>query len=172
MGKVLTDFEKHAARMDSYLLGASKLSEEHFHKPPTAGAWSAQQVILHLIIASEGILSIMTKKVSEEGKLKKSDASMLLRAAFLTLMLRLPLKFKAPALVANVPNDLTFQELKDRWDKNKEGYRKLISNFPAHLEDKLIFKHPAVGWFNLEQSISFLGEHILYHKKQIETLYS
>lgn len=171
MSRIQQSFEKQALLLDAYLQKAANLSEDKFHQPATNGGWSVQQVIFHLVIAAEGIIQLMERKVNKSGELQKSDLTATLRSIFLTIMLKLPLKFKAPKVIANTPNDLSYAEVKEKWEAVKQQYIQFISRFPAHMEDKLIFKHPVAGWFNLEQSIQFLGDHIRHHEKQLEALY-
>lgn len=81
-------------------------------------------------------------------------------------------KFKAPKVVGNLTNDLPFDEISRQWNTSFLELENIIKNFPSKHKDKLVFKHPVVGWLSLDQTIGFMKDHLNHHQKQIEFLYS
>jgi hypothetical protein len=99
-------------------------------KQPAPGAWSLAQVVLHLAIADEGMLAYMTKKI-EVGGHAPVGASAPFRLALLNVALALPVKYKAPPVVATVP-ECTMAEAKQRWDAIRERMHRTFETIPVN----------------------------------------
>ena len=151
---------------------AAKYSDEHFHAAPDARSWSLQQVMYHIWITTDATLTVFKKQAPKAGTLQKATLEASLRSVFLKMMLWLPLKFKAPKIVGQIPNDVSFDDLKAKWDITIAGMSELLTEFPLEARDKLVFKHPAAGWFSLDQTLEFLYDHHSHHQKQLDGLYS
>jgi uncharacterized damage-inducible protein DinB len=150
---------------------ASGYSENLFHAQPEPGKWSLQQVLHHIWFAANGSLKVMKNKMSKAETLKDSSLESTMRSYFLKLMLFLPVNYKAPKEVSVVPNDVSFDELKTNWDLTVAGLSELIDLCKGGLENKLVFKHPVAGWFTLNQTLTFILDHLEHHQKQLEGLY-
>lgn len=151
---------------------AAGYSGERFHAVQTEGSWSLQQVLFHLCDVTAQSLEVMQK---QRGKIAaKSDAGLAgkLRSLLVKTLLWLPLKFKAPKQVSTVPNNVSLDQLKERWDVTIAGLNEMSDEFPEGLKDKPIFRHPAAGWFTFEQTLGFILDHNLHHQRQLDALYS
>lgn len=135
-------------------------------KQPAPGAWSVAQVVLHLAIADEGMLAYMTKKI-EVGGHAPVGATAPFRLALLNVALALPVKYKAPRVVATVP-ECTMAEAKQRWDAIRERMHRTFETIPEKLIGHGLFKHPSAGKFDLVQGLRFIGMHVHHHRAQID----
>jgi superfamily I DNA and/or RNA helicase len=151
---------------------ASGYGETLFHAQPEQGKWSLQQVLHHIWFAANGSLKVMKNKMGKADTLKDTSIESTLRSYFLKLMLFLPFNYKAPKEVSVVPNNVSFDELKANWDQTVAGFSELIDLGKGDLEKKLVFKHPIAGWFTLNQTLTFILDHLEHHQKQLEGLYS
>jgi uncharacterized damage-inducible protein DinB len=135
-------------------------------KEPTAGAWSVAQVILHLAIAEEGVINYIDKKRSVGGH-GPVGALAPVRLALLNTALALPLKFKAPAVVATVP-PCTYAEACARWQAVRARMQDTFATIPEELIGHGLIKHPSAGKFDLVQGLRFVRWHVKHHRPQIE----
>ena len=77
---------------------------------------------------------------------------------------------KMPQNLPEPSNELSYDELKVQFDKNRASLKELIETFPQEALDKMIFKHPLAGRFSLLQTIAFLDSHYSHHEKQIDRI--
>jgi uncharacterized damage-inducible protein DinB len=133
---------------------------------PTKGAWSVAQVVMHLAIAEEGMLAYLNKK-RDVGGHAPVGASAPFRLALLNLALVLPVKYKAPTVVATVP-ECTMAEAQIRWDTIRERMHHTFETIPEKLIGHGLFKHPSAGKFDLVQGLRFIGMHVHHHRAQID----
>ena len=153
-----------------YLDKISILSEEQLNKDPGAGKWSSGQLMFHLYYSESGTIRSIGKNLRENKVKNKSGISDMLRNFLLVIVLRTPLKIKAPAVASKVPDSITMEEIKSLLDKNTEEFKTLLTELPKELEDKQIFKHPLSGFFNIDQTLNFVRAHYLHHEAQLNRL--
>jgi hypothetical protein len=139
---------------------------ERLARSPRSGTWSVAQVLLHLAIAEEGLMNYVDLKLRVGGHGPVGiDARF--RLALLNTALALPIKFKAPAVVANVP-ECTFDEATLRWGTARQRMHLTFTSIPEALIRHGLIKHPTAGKFDLVRGIGFIGWHVRHHLPQIE----
>lgn len=139
---------------------------------PGGNSWSVVQVMDHLTIAELNSLRYMKKKLSFAADLRKADFKSKFRLFLLKSALILPVKYKAPALVADAKNDKNYSEAKSAWDKVRSDMAEFLEQFPAeHLKSES-FKHPLAGKFTVVQALNFMQTHFNHHLKQIDRIIS
>ncbi|HNM32084.1 MAG TPA: DinB family protein [Chitinophagales bacterium] len=153
-----------------FLKKAEGLSNAQLNKIPTDGGWSAAQVLYHCGMAERETINNIVKNLQAHPTKIKENLRSKINGSLLMVFLRLPLKFKAPKIVSTVPENISFDSLKNDYDKSTDDFKKLLQDFPNELRDKLIFKHPIVGLLTIEQTVGFLAEHYLHHEKQLDKL--
>lgn len=156
------------------LLGqVSRLSHQQQNFKPSPKEWSILQVLNHLVYAETNTVKYMTKKIQGIATAEKSGAYAKFRLLTLNMFLRSPLKFKAPKAALPVQEDVyVFDNVKKQWDDVRLQFKKILDQLGNADADKLIFKHPISGKFNIYQTMSFLQEHIEHHRKQIKRIKS
>jgi hypothetical protein len=112
----------------------------------------------------------MEKRIQENKVTQKTGIKNAYRTFLLQVFLALPIKFKAPRTVAEIPAESSFGDLEQSFKQTAANYKKMVENLPAALEGKEIFKHPRIGYINASQTFTFLKAHALHHKPQIENL--
>ena len=130
--------------------------------------WSPLQVCFHDIKSEQLTLLSLNKNLQQKDNLKRSSFAGIIRDASLNFALKSKIKFKAPPLVANMPEEYDFAELMKKWGTIRSSLKEYLDNFPEQYSDRAIFKHPIVGWMNLSQTLNFLQSHFDHHKLQIE----
>ncbi len=101
------------------LLSLHKLSNEELNAhPPTK--WSINQIIAHLITAENLSLQYLNKKILGIDEAKDSGLVEELKMILLIVSQRLPLKFKAPKLVADrTAKETDINELIKEWNNSR-----------------------------------------------------
>lgn len=136
--------------------------------PESESKWSVNQVLTHLSDAEYGTLRYIKKKMQGMDSLGKSDLLSRIRSKLLHWLLRSPYRYSMPKQLPQPSNELTLDELKARFNKNRIEFQKLLQTFPEESLDILIFKHPFAGRLSLHQTILFMEDHYLHHLKQID----
>lgn len=121
----------------------------------------------HIIKSEQITLLALNKNLQSKDNLKKSGSVGIVRDILLSFALKSKIKFKAPPLVANIPEDYSFTDLMKKWETVRSTFNEYIDNFPNEYLDKEILKHPIAGWLNLAQTLNFLQNHFDHHKVQI-----
>lgn len=132
-------------------------------------AWSVAQVLVHLVTSEEGILSYINKKMQSES-LPSANVISYLRTHALHLLINSPVRFSAPEIIASPTNDITFDELKERFNQSRTNLRQLIDDFPEKHLSKLIFRHPISGRISLLHCYKFIRLHNKRHYRQIDRI--
>ncbi len=147
-----------------------KLDASKMNKQPDANSWSVVQVMDHLTLAENNSLLYMTKKLSFNAEMKKADFKTTLRLFILKAALKLPLKWKAPKIVADARNEKSYAEAKAAWTEVRNGIAEFLEKFPSeHLQSEL-FKHPSAGKFTIVQALNFMRTHFEHHLPQIDRI--
>lgn len=150
-------------------LAQASVAQQEFK--PATGGWSMLQVIRHLVTAETMSTDYLVKK-NYTNAYKKSGMGTRLRSGLLRLMLRSPLRFKAPRILAALePQDgLQAKPLLAEWESSREKLRAYLEGFP---EEKLtfeIYRHPRSGWLTVVQTLQFLEDHLRHHQQQLARL--
>ncbi len=110
------------------------------------------------------------KKVAKPEGLPDVTVSGWLRVLWLAVVLRSPLRVKAPGAAADVPEREDLAKTRRRWDEVRSQWRVLLERFPPELKRKGVLRHPFAGRMTLNQALTFTTEHFRHHEKQIEAI--
>ncbi len=157
-------------RLETLLEELSGYDNDTLNRKPADGGWSALQVMHHLMLAEEGSIRYVRKKLSFDPDLKDAGLGSSWRATVLNFYFLLPFKFKAPPGVddAALPEKSDFEEVAKRWRKNREELREYLQGLPQELFRKSIYRHPFAGRMSLEGMAAFFDGHFARHHKQIK----
>jgi len=170
MADLKAGFEQMEATKAALLKSLAALDAEALNRKPDAGSWSILQVIAHLTKSEGGTLQYIKKKTQDPAALPKASLVPWFRIAALVVGLKSPLKFKAPASTASVPEIGAFQATSFAWAEVREDWREFVDAFPAALHDRMIFRHPFVGLLGPAQTMIFLNQHLGNHVRQIASI--
>lgn len=141
---------------------------ETLNRAPAPGKWSALQTLHHVVTAETLTLGYIRKKMQAGDALPRATVASLLRLLLLEAALASPLRRRAPAMVADVPERVDAAELAARWDGVRAGLRELAEAFPPQHLDRLVFRHPVVGRLTLAHAIDSMAAHLDHHLPQVE----
>ena len=149
-----------------------KLPPDKLNRIPVEGKWSVIQIIFHLV-KTEKIISISIQKhLRDKEKINAAGLNAFARTNLLMLALKSPLKFKAPPIVAKVPDTYNIDDLLAQWEKVRRSLEEILKNISPELLKINIFHHYYAGRMNVVQTLRFALEHFKNHKKQINKIIS
>lgn len=130
--------------------------------------WSINQVIAHLISAEQLSIKYISKKMLGIDQAADTGFYEELKMLLLQLSQRLPLKFKAPKIVVeNTHPDLDITRLIEQWDLVRADLKALLEKMEDHQIKRKVYRHLALGLFNIQHAVKFFGEHVTHHTPQI-----
>lgn len=167
---LLTLFDLLETQRNELLNLVSPLSNEQLNAHPE-GKWSIAQVLSHIIASERLSVNYLNKKIL--GIKEAPDTGLIeeLKMIILIISQRLPLKFKAPKVVAeNTLSYQTAEQVKEAWEKTRNDLKETLTRFQDDQLNRKVYKHPIAGMFNIKQSLRFFREHIIHHTPQIKNL--
>lgn len=131
--------------------------------------WSVYEVMQHLMLSEGNSLKYLRKKTLGLKDLKPAGFRTAFRVWLLELIMRSPIKFKAPkgaGVEVFVPVE-SFAALSGQWQKQREELRQFLSELPQEIFDKEVYRHPRSGMLNIEGMLRFFQVHFDRHNRQI-----
>lgn len=144
------------------------LTAESLNTPPSPGRWSAAQVIEHIVASESRSVDYIRKKASDPASLRRAGLRERIKGWLVVGAMRLPVRVKAPAIVAAVPERVDPAELRERWSRVRDDMRTLLDSIPDALLSTCLYKHPIGGRITLEAALEFMVAHAARHARQIE----
>ncbi|WP_205503270.1 DinB family protein [Rufibacter psychrotolerans] len=142
------------------------------HQSPAPAQWSAAQVLYHLALVDKQVLTSLQKKLNSGKPLRPLRWQTRLKSFLLNLVLRLPLKLKAPAALPPVPADVSVEEVVREWQATRAQLRQVLANYPAEQLNREVFFHPRAGMLTMPQTLRFMAAHTEHHRPQLKRLLS
>lgn len=167
--KILHENARHEHRVVKLLNELSRHDHAALNRRPALGGWTALQTAHHLLLAEEGSLRYVHKKLSHPAEFKRVGLGAHWRAFLLQMTLWLPIKFKSPPGVnpENLPEISTLGEVLERWRSVNASWNEFFQQLPPELADKTVYRHPRAGRLGWLQTIGFFRWHLARHRKQI-----
>ncbi len=158
-------------RQRSKLLSlVSSLSNEEMSVHPE-GKWSIAQVLSHLISSEQLSVNYLNKKILGIHNAPNTGLTEEVKMIVLIISQRLPLKFKAPRILAeNTTTYQTADKLNEAWENVRSELRKVLERFQDDQLKRKVYRHPIAGMLNIQQTLQFFGEHIIHHTPQVKKL--
>ncbi|MCM2317447.1 MAG: DinB family protein [Thermoanaerobaculia bacterium] len=144
------------------------LDSAALNRPPAPGRWSAAQVIGHLVKAESLSVAYIGKKASDPSKLRPAGIVHSLKSTLVVALMRVPMKFSAPEIVAEMPENASPNELRERWRATRSEMCELLDRLPDALLHTCLYKHPVAGPMTVEGALDFMIAHATRHAKQID----
>ncbi|MGH1364812.1 MAG: DinB family protein [Calditrichia bacterium] len=168
---LLEKIERWDAAKQAFLESLHKLRKDKVGQPSGDQSWSADQIAEHLAKVEEAALGYIQKK-SQSDNLSLPGTLEYVKTAFLTFILRSPIKIKVPTPVIEPSDSPNMEETLARWDVAHQGLRQLALALPPEKQKACVFRHPLAGYLSLEQTFHFLTEHYENHHRQLKKLAS
>jgi uncharacterized damage-inducible protein DinB len=165
-------FDQIESQRESILAPIRKLTPEQFRKMPGAGSWSAAEVLSHILAAERLSVMYMSKKIAGIHEASRTGLWEIIKMAVFITSQRLPgLKYKAPKRVVENTLWLTSpEEIERTWKDIRQELRSLLERIPANRVNRMIYKHPIMGYMDARHAVMFFREHIIHHTPQLRRL--
>ncbi|PRY12295.1 DinB family protein [Pontibacter ummariensis] len=144
------------------------LDDALLNSPPAEGKWSINQTMAHLVLVERRMLDYVQYKLKQQEAFPEASFSQGLKSLLLKLALQSGKKFKAPDVVATVPDNIALATLRQEWDEVRFRLEDLLTELPVHLLNKCLFKHPVAGPLTMFQTLTFVQDHFNHHLRQIQ----
>ncbi|MHA6247660.1 DinB family protein [Pontibacter sp. CAU 1760] len=146
------------------------LETELLKTAPEEGKWSIMQHLGHLVLVDKYTLGYVQRKLEQPEKLRDVQISGIFKSALLKLALLSGRKYKAPSVVATMPDYDSLVGLRQQWDDLRFTMEDVLSAIPEDLLHKALFKHPRTGYMNISQTLKFLQAHFDHHLRIVHQL--
>ena len=161
-------FERLEATRGSVTARLDDRDRAVLNRPRADGGWSVLQVVHHVITAEAGTLRYTSRKMLGGTELPRAGLTSRMRLLALKGATASPLRFRAPAITADVPNEADPGDVLALWQETREGWRRLLEEFPGELLDRMVFRHTLVGLLGLRDTLAFLQTHLDHHARQVD----
>jgi len=150
------------------LLGTiTNLSHEQLTAHPE-GKWSIAQILSHLISSEQLSVRYLNKKIQGIKDASETGFKENLIMMIFVISQRLPLKFKAPKILAeNTIKYETSEQITEAWENVRKELKQILTRFNDDQLKRKVYKHPIAGMLNIKQTLRFFREHINHHTPQI-----
>jgi hypothetical protein len=145
------------------------LDDEQLNFRPAEDKWSITQIVFHLVKAEQLSVISINKEIRNAGR-GKAGVSAFVRSSLLKYALMSPLKFKAPAIMGNIPQEYDINELKTKWLTVRNKLHTALGEVDKELCKQYLFVHPYAGRLNIYQTMDFLVQHFNHHNRQMKVL--
>lgn len=163
-----THFERIERQRVALLAQLQGKDEARLGAQPRTQAWSARQVIEHLIAAERGSLRYLQHKLKQNEPLPAPDPSAAWRTGLLLISLWQPvLRFAAPPPVAQPANNRPLAELAADWAQLRQDLRELLEQLPPDWHTRPSYRHPRAGRISLVGMLRFFEAHVARHRLQV-----
>lgn len=168
--KVDKIFRKAEAERKAVLQLLKDVPDDKLHRAPD-GKWSASQIVFHLIEAERISVIYIRKKYLGADTAGDTGLWEEMKYRLLRISQRLPLRYKAPAVLAqHSPLRLSCEELEARWQELREDFRRFLEPLPHPVLKKKLYRHVVAGRLNIYHALGFFNDHLQHHLPQIKRL--
>ena len=163
-------FERLESSRRALLDSVAGLPDATVRRQPAEGVWSIVQVVGHVTLAEEATLAYLRKKMQAPSAIPAAGPMSWVRMMAVAVVLRSPLRRKAPPLTADPPASVGLAEASARWDRVRVEWAAFLDAFPPELLGRAVFRHPFAGRMSVVHTLGFLEEHQRHHARQIARL--
>ena len=137
---------------------------------PAIGKWSVSQIFYHLNKAESLSVIYVSKKKLDVNNLKRTGFKEQFMLKLFMFISAMPFNMKAPAVLGDVPDKVSYNEIIAEWAKTRNKMKELLESLPEDMLYKNVFKQPAIGRLNILQMLYFMQAHFDRHQKQVERI--
>ena len=152
------------------LLASAEALAARSHARPGPGQWSAAQVVHHLFITETNIIGLVEKKLGQAPGGRPSLPERL-RALLIRVVFWLPgVRVRAPRGVGELTETAEIAPLpalRTEWAATRRRLERLLNEFPGSYLHQGVFRHPRSGLMTIEQTLTFMLDHVLHHQQQL-----
>ena len=137
---------------------------------PQPGAWSAVEVVDHLVKVEAAFLDAVRKTLPDGVPVPFSARC---KAYGVIAAMRLPVRVKVPPQASAVVPDTApdFATLAPHWTQIRRDISELLGSLNPSQCQRGLFRHPVSGWMTMPAAITFLTAHIRHHEYQLDRIH-
>jgi len=137
------------------------------------GGWNALQVLEHVIGSEIGTLGYLKKKtLAPANELSEAGANDTETGNKLSAALQSTKQWKAPDVLPQPLGSDSLDLYAAKWQALRIKFTAFLDDLPEEYLSRLVFRHPIAGMLDLEQTLTFLRDHITHHMFQLDRIKS
>lgn len=147
----------------------SAWSPDHSIYRPAPTAWSAVEVLDHLVRVEREILAATQRGIATPHPRRIRDR---VRVAMLDWLFRSDRRVRAPTSVPAIlpSSQADLATLRHEWAEVRHDLAQFLALLPHDYPDSGVFKHPVAGWMSIPQVLRFFWVHTHHHRFQLARL--
>jgi uncharacterized damage-inducible protein DinB len=156
------------ALRDAVLAEVAAAPDTQRRHRPTPDAWSALEVLEHLVLAERVVLG-----PSAQWRDRPSASRSLrdrVRYHMVRLVLQQRIKVRTPSEQMRPSGRVSFTQLRTAWMTQQEALREFVLSLDAAGARRAIFHHPIAGPLTVRQALQLLEVHLRGHAAQVHRL--
>jgi hypothetical protein len=128
-------------------------------------AWSAVDVIEHLVLAEQVVLGDLATAADRADMPRRVVHRV--RSVMVWLVLRLGVRVSVPAEAMRPTGSASFEVLRERWDAQHRALHAFVGGLDAAGLRRRVFRHPIAGPLDVPQALRLLSAHLSTHQRQL-----
>jgi hypothetical protein len=171
---MITTLRSHLHKLERakqrFLAELGAMDDDMLRRHPAPGAWSALDLVEHLILTEVSILDAMRRNVCAQQKVGFRDK---LGMQLVNTGMLLPGRVKVPAGAAMVVpkgRRAGLSELAEQWSAVRVAMTAFLEGVESQHRSQGVFRHPIGGWTTIEGTLSFLQVHLFHHRYQLRRI--
>ncbi|MEP6692421.1 MAG: DinB family protein [Gemmatimonadaceae bacterium] len=163
--KLSRRFERVERQRESLVASVRALSAADQAYHPSPHAWSAADVIQHLVLVDE----LTTKQLvsPREGIRPRRRVTTRLLYGLTIAVLRSPIRIKAPSKLVVPTSHMPIDILEARWRVSRDRMAGYLESAAPDSLGRPVYRHPIAGWLTLPETLGFLEAHTANHSTQL-----
>ncbi len=165
----LSSFNRLEVQRAAVLARLGSWSPEQLAFRPDASAWSALDVVSHLVKVEAAFIRRVKDSLPEGKPVTIKQQCM---ALIVIGVMRSPARVKVASGASGVlPGpSANLAELNAEWSAVRVNMRLLLDSVPPNQMHRGFFKHPVSGWMSIPKALRFLSAHLRHHEYQLKRL--
>jgi len=156
------------ALRDALLTEVDAAPEASRRRRPSPAAWSAVEVVEHLVLAERVVLGPRAQWGDRPGASRSLRDRM--RYYVVRLVLQQRIKVTIPSAQMRPSGRVPFAQLRMAWIAQQEALREFVLSLDAAGAKRAIFHHPIAGPLTVPQALQLLEAHLRGHAAQVHRL--
>lgn len=140
---------------------------------PAPDAWSATDVLEHLVKSENGSLFAIRRQVAAGDDRRDLGAPDEEAFSKLRAFLRSERRTRVPEAAARFiapTGEATYVDLRTEWEGLNDRWHEALASLPSELADVGLVRHPLAGALTAEGAARFVADHARHHLHQLRRL--
>lgn len=152
-------------RRQELMAEADRLTAEQLTFRPAPNAWSALDVIEHLVKVEEAIASrVRPREPRRLVEAVRAKAAL----GIMTVLFALRGRVKVPIQAILPLGGVTLHDLATRWEVAQAALRERLEQFGPGDWSRPMMRHPLIGPLTPAEGLRFIYRHMGHHRRQME----